>query len=39
VFLPYTQEAFKDTQDWIHERGIFDHAPERVDYMTAVAAE
>jgi ABC-type nitrate/sulfonate/bicarbonate transport system substrate-binding protein len=39
VFLPYTQQAFKDTQDWIHERGIFDHAPERVDYMTAVAAE
>jgi len=39
VFLPYTEQAFKDTQDWIHERGIFDHAPERVDYLTAVAAE
>jgi len=38
VFLPYTEQAFKDTQDWIHERGIFDHPPERVDYMTAVAA-
>jgi NitT/TauT family transport system substrate-binding protein len=39
VFLPYTQETFQATQNWIHERGIFDHAPERVDYMTAVAAE
>jgi len=39
VFLPYTQETFQQTQDWIHERGIFDHAPEKVDYMTAVAAE
>ena len=39
VFLPYTQETFQSTQNWIHERGIFDHAPERVDYMTAVAAE
>jgi NitT/TauT family transport system substrate-binding protein len=39
VFLPYTQDAFQATQNWIHERGIFDHAPQKVDYMTAVAAE
>ena len=39
VFLPYTQETFQATQNWIHERGIFDHAPERVDYLSAVAAE
>jgi NitT/TauT family transport system substrate-binding protein len=37
VFLPYTQETFQRTQAWIHERKIFDHAPERVDYATAVA--
>src|SRR4029078_7148815 len=36
VFLPYTQETFQRTQAWIHERKIFDHAPERVDYATAV---
>jgi ABC-type nitrate/sulfonate/bicarbonate transport system substrate-binding protein len=39
VFLPYTQETFQRTQDWIHERSIFDHAPEKVDYSVAVAAE
>jgi NitT/TauT family transport system substrate-binding protein len=39
VFLPYTRQTFQSTQDWIHERGIFDHAPEKVDYLTAVAAE
>ncbi len=39
VFLPYTQETFQQTQDWIHERKIFDHAPQKVDYFTAVAAE
>jgi NitT/TauT family transport system substrate-binding protein len=39
VFLPYTKETFQRTQEWIHERRIFDHAPEKVDYMTAVAAE
>jgi hypothetical protein len=37
VFLPYTQETFQRTQAWIHERKIFDHAPEKVDYATAVA--
>lgn len=39
VFLPYTQETFERTQKWIHERGIFDHAPEKADYRQAVAAE
>jgi NitT/TauT family transport system substrate-binding protein len=39
VFLPYTKETFKRTQEWIHERGIFDHAPQEVDYSMAVAAE
>ena len=39
VFLPYTQKTFQATQDWIHERSIFDHAPERVSYVTAVAGE
>jgi len=38
VFLPYTEEIFKRTQTWIHERGIFDHPPEQVDYHLAVAA-
>lgn len=37
VFLPYTQQTFQRTQDWIHERGVFDHAPENVDYNVAVA--
>ena len=39
VFLPYTKETFKRTQEWIHERGIFDHAPEKVEYDMAVAAQ
>ena len=39
VFLPYTQEAFERTQSWIHERGIFERSPERLDYAAAVAAE
>jgi len=39
VFLPYTQQTFLATQDWIQEREIFDHGPQRVDYMAAVAVE
>lgn len=39
VFLPYTEEMFKRTQGWIHERGIFDHPPEQADYHLSVAAE
>jgi NitT/TauT family transport system substrate-binding protein len=38
VFLPYTLETFERTQKWIHERKIFDHAPEKVEYSAAVAA-
>jgi NitT/TauT family transport system substrate-binding protein len=38
VFLPYTEATFQRTQQWIHERGIFDHPPETVDYHLAVAA-
>ena len=36
VFLPYTQEVFDRTQDWIHERGIFEEKPE-YDYAVAVS--
>lgn len=39
VFLPYTEETFKRTQNWIHERGIFERPPEQPDYHLAVAAE
>jgi NitT/TauT family transport system substrate-binding protein len=39
VFLPYAEETFVRTQRWIHERKIFDHSPEQVDYDSAVAAE
>ena len=37
VFLPYSQETFDTTQDWIHEREIFDETPE-YDYAMAVSA-
>ena len=36
VFLPYTQETFDRTQEWIHQRDIFEAAPE-YDYDMAVA--
>lgn len=36
VFLPYTQEVFDRTQDWIHDRAIFDEKPE-YDYAVAVS--
>ncbi|NQV57708.1 MAG: hypothetical protein HQ503_17735 [Rhodospirillales bacterium] len=36
VFLPYTQETFDRTQDWIHEREIFDEKVE-YDYNMSVA--
>ena len=39
VFLPYTEEMFRRTQDWIHGRGIFDRPPEEADYAASVAAE
>lgn len=37
VFLPYTEETFAKTQDWIHDRAIFDERPENYDYDMAVA--
>jgi NitT/TauT family transport system substrate-binding protein len=39
VFLPYTEQTFRRTQTWIHERKIFDHPAEQVDYHLVVAAE
>ena len=36
VFLPYTEETFAKTQDWIHERGIFDERPE-YEFSAAVS--
>jgi hypothetical protein len=37
VFLPYTEEMFRRTQDWIRARGIFDHEGTLV-YEDAVLA-
>ena len=37
VFLPYTEEAFHRTQDWIHARKIFTNPPASVKYTDAVA--
>jgi ABC-type nitrate/sulfonate/bicarbonate transport system substrate-binding protein len=38
VFLPYTEEMYAKTQNWIHEHGIFaEHAPI-LDYASSVAA-
>ena len=36
VFLPYTQETFDRTQEWIHQRDIFEEVPE-YDFNMAVA--
>lgn len=38
VFLPYTEDMYKTTQAWIHERGIFDSPPPAADYASSVAA-
>jgi ABC-type nitrate/sulfonate/bicarbonate transport system substrate-binding protein len=35
VFLPYSRKSFEATQQWIHERDIFDAAPAG-DYESAV---
>ncbi len=37
MFLPYTQQTFERTQNWIHERKIFDKRPAELDYAAAVA--
>jgi ABC-type nitrate/sulfonate/bicarbonate transport system substrate-binding protein len=39
VYLPYTKQAFERTQNWIHERHIFEAPPERPEYALSVAAE
>ena len=36
VFLPYTEDTFARTQEWIQERGMFDEAPDG-DFDVAVA--
>jgi hypothetical protein len=38
VFLPYTEEVYKKTQAWIHERGIFEGQPPVLDYAASVVA-
>jgi len=38
VFLPYGEETYAKTQQWIRERGIFDAQISLVDYGTAVAS-
>jgi hypothetical protein len=37
VFLPYREQTFAKTQDWIHARGIFPERPS-LDYASSVAA-
>jgi ABC-type nitrate/sulfonate/bicarbonate transport system substrate-binding protein len=37
VFLPYGEATFRQTQDWIHARGIFPQRPASPDYASAVA--
>lgn len=37
VFLPYTQQTFERTQNWIHSRSIFDEKPAQLDYAASVA--
>jgi hypothetical protein len=38
VFLPYTEEVYKKTQAWIHERGIFEGQAPVLDYAASVVA-
>jgi hypothetical protein len=37
VFLPYSEQTFTKTQEWIHARGIFPERPS-LDYASSVAA-
>jgi NitT/TauT family transport system substrate-binding protein len=37
VFLPYTEDTFNRTQDWIRERALFDTRPES-DFDSAVCS-
>lgn len=38
VFLPYTEGTFATTQEWLHERGLFDEQPAKLDYAATVVA-
>jgi hypothetical protein len=38
VFLPYTEQTFTQTQEWIHTRGIFPEQRPSLDYASSVAA-
>jgi len=38
VFLPYTEATYAKTQDWLHERGLFEERPPLVDYAASVTA-
>ena len=37
VFLPYSEDTFNKTQEWIHKHGIFDEKPTNFVYGEAVA--
>jgi ABC-type nitrate/sulfonate/bicarbonate transport system substrate-binding protein len=37
VFLPYGEDIYKKTQDWMQERNIFEERPPVLDYASAVA--
>jgi NitT/TauT family transport system substrate-binding protein len=37
VFLPYGEDTYRQTQAWIHERGLFTEREPAVDYDGAVA--
>lgn len=36
VFLPYTAEAFRDSQQWMRERGLFEPSESPRDFASAV---
>ena len=38
VFLPYSEEIYIKTQEWIHQHGIFAERPTILDYASTVAA-
>ena len=38
VFLPYSEEIYKKTQEWMQTRGIFEERPPVLDYAGSVAA-
>jgi len=38
VFLPYTREMYEHSQQWMHERGLFDHERPTPAYESVVYA-